>query len=170
MKALTIKNSDIILGIQDEIRRTEEARYDHRLHAVLLVGQGLTCPQVAKYLGDAPRTVQTWMGRFDKKGFAGLSDQEGRGRKSQLSEEDLEEINGALRKSPQDYGFSQYLWDGKTLSAFIKKEYKAIMGTRHCQRLLRKLGFRFRKPRPLIAHADEEQQKAFKKTQKIAGR
>ncbi len=36
-----------MLGLQDEIRRSEESRYDHRLHGVLLVAQGMTCPEVA---------------------------------------------------------------------------------------------------------------------------
>jgi hypothetical protein len=47
----------MILGLQDEIRRSEESRYDHRLHGVPLVVQGMTCPEVARLLGDAPRSV-----------------------------------------------------------------------------------------------------------------
>jgi len=43
MKALRIADSaTVVLGLQDEIRRSEESRYDHRLHGVLLVAQGLT--------------------------------------------------------------------------------------------------------------------------------
>lgn len=166
MKALTIKDPDLILGIQDEIRRTEEARYDHRLHAILLVGQGMSSPKVARYLGDAPRTVQTWMKRFDEGGFAGLSDQEGRGRKSRLSEEQFEEIGQVLRKRPEENGMNGNLWDGKLLSEFIKKRYLVTLCTRQCQRIFRQLGFRLRKPRPLIAHADEDAQRALKKTPK----
>jgi integrase len=50
MKPLTIADSPtIILGLQDEIRRSEESRYDHRLHGVLLV--------VADYL--RPAAVKT---------------------------------------------------------------------------------------------------------------
>ena len=56
MKPLTIADSaTIILGLQDEIRRTEESRYDHRLHGVLLVAHGMTCPEVAALLGDAEK-------------------------------------------------------------------------------------------------------------------
>src|SRR2546428_8379657 len=62
MKPLTVADSaTIILGLQDEIRRTEESRYDHRLHGVLLVAHGRTCPEVAALLGDAPRTVEYWI-------------------------------------------------------------------------------------------------------------
>jgi Homeodomain-like domain len=59
---LTVADSEtIILGLQDEIRRSEESRYDHRLHGLLLVAQGMTCPEVAGRLGDAPRTVEYWI-------------------------------------------------------------------------------------------------------------
>jgi hypothetical protein len=55
MKALKISDAQLmILGLQDEIRRSEDSRYDHRLHAVLLVAQGKRCREVANLLGDAP--------------------------------------------------------------------------------------------------------------------
>ena len=44
------------------------------------------------------------------------------------------------------------------------KSYKIQLGVRQCQRLFRSMGFRRRKPRPLIAPADPEAQRAFKKT------
>ena len=52
MKPLTITDPDIILGLQDEIRRSEESRYDHRLHGLLLVAHGMSCREVAQLLGE----------------------------------------------------------------------------------------------------------------------
>ncbi|MBW0001720.1 MAG: transposase, partial [Verrucomicrobia bacterium] len=55
MRTLTIADAGkVILGLQDEIRRSPEARYDHRRHGVLLVAQGMNCCQGAELLGDAP--------------------------------------------------------------------------------------------------------------------
>jgi transposase len=163
MRPLTINDPDVILGLQDEIRRSEEARYDHRLHGILLVAQGMTSPGVAKLLGDAPRTVQYWVKRFEQEGLAGLVDKERPGRPSFLTEPQLEEINRVLRQTPRAYGLGENLWDGKILSAFIEKQYRVQLGIRQCQRLFRQLGFRLRKPRPAIAHADPGLQKRHKK-------
>src|SRR2546425_3089925 len=81
MKPLTIAESEtIILGLQDEIRRSEESRYDHRLHGVLLVAHGMTCPEAAALLGDAPRTVEYWVRGFEQKGLAALREGERSGR------------------------------------------------------------------------------------------
>ena len=72
MKKLQISDRDIMsIAIQQEIFRSEEARYDHRLHGVLLVGRGLSCYQVAELFGQHSTTIQRWVHSFEKDGFAG---------------------------------------------------------------------------------------------------
>ena len=164
MKKLSISDAEImVLALQDEIRRSEEARYDHRLHAILLVAQGMSCGEAAGLLGDSARTVQYWVRRFEEEGLTGLVDADKPGRPGRLTSEQLDRIALVLRDPPHKAGFSANLWDGKTLSAFILKEWNIVLGVRQCQRLFRRLGYRLRKPRPVIAHADPEQQKRFKK-------
>ena len=59
MRPLTVSDAaSMVFGLQQEIQRSEESRYDHRLQGVLLVAQGMTCPEVGRLLGDAPRTVE----------------------------------------------------------------------------------------------------------------
>lgn len=164
MRPLQIANSAaIILGLQDEIRRSDESRYDHRLHGVLLVAQGMTCPEVARLLGDAPRSVEYWVSRFEKEGLAGLLEGEKPGRPRRLSEKQMESVDRILRRSPREAGLGSNLWDGKTLSAWLEQKYHLRLGVRQCQRIFRQLGFRLRKPRPALAHADPELQAAHKK-------
>ena len=167
MKPLTITDaSTIILGLQDEIRRSEESRYDHRLHGVLLVAQGMSCPEVSALLGDSPRTVEYWVQRFEDRGLTGLIEGERSGRPRRLNDKQLEEIGSILRQPPEAVGISTGLWDGKGLAAFIKERYGITLGVRQCQYIFKSLGFRRRKPRPLIARADPELQETYKKTPK----
>lgn len=165
MKKLTISDPEtVILAIHDEIRRSPESRYAHRLHGLLLVAQGMSALEVARILGDGARTVAHWVHRFEKEGLAGLVEGERSGRPRRLSEAQLTEIGAVLRKTPADVGLSANLWDGKTLATFIERQWSVTLGVRQCQRLFRKLGFRLRKPRPLIAKADPEAQALYKKT------
>lgn len=165
MRPLTISDrEEMILALQDEIRRSPEARYDHRLHGVLLVAQGMSCREAAETLGDAPRTVEYWVHRFEQDGFGGLSDVPREGRPSRLSAKQRAKVEQALRRSPADYGLPAQLWDGPLLSAFLKKEFGVSLRVRQCQRLFRQLGFRLRKPRPEVGHADVAAQAAVKKT------
>jgi len=167
MKASKITDREnVIFILQDEIRRTYEARYDHRLHAILLVAQGMSSRQAAQLLGDSPRTVAYWVQRFETEGLAGLADADRPGRPRRLDQNQLYQIEQALRKSPLEFGLSVNLWDGKALSAYIKQEFGIQLGVRQCQRLFRQLGFRLRKPRSKIANSDPSKKEEFKKNSK----
>ena len=163
MKPLMISDASSVIGLQQEIQRSDESRYDHRLHGVLLVAQGMTCPEVARLLGDAPRSVEYWVHRFQKRGFGGLTESERSGRPSRLNKAQIKEINRVLRDKPSNAGMRVNLWDGKTLSAWIEKTCGVKLGVRQCQRLFRQFDFRLRKPRPILARADPVQQKKHKK-------
>ena len=95
--------------------------------------------------------------------LAGLREGERRGRPSRLSAAQIQTVNRNLRGNPSDAGMRVNLWDGKTLSGWIEKQYGIQLGVRQCQRLFRQFGFRLRKPRPLIAKANISLQKKHKK-------
>ncbi len=165
MRKLEIEDAEIMkIALQQEIVRSDESRYDHRLHGVLLVSQGFSCYQVGSMLGHTPKTIETWVNQFNVKGFAGLQEDLKSGRPPSLNEIMISSINSDLRTDPRDIGYGQNLWDGKLLSHHIEKVYGVRLGVRQCQRLFNKLGFRLRKPRPVIAKADEVAQIEFKKT------
>jgi transposase len=165
MRKLEIENAGLMhIAIQDEIHRSEESRYDHRLHGILLVCAGLSCYEVANLFGHSPRTVQYWVQRFERSGFAGLQEGERSGRPAVLDEATVRKVGADLRGDPRAFGYAQNLWDGKLLSHHLAEKYGVQLGVRQCQRLFHKLDFRRRKPRPLIAKADPEAQRAYKKT------
>ena len=165
MRRLEIADADIMrIAVQQEILRSEESRYDHRLHGVLLCCSGFSCYEVAEVLGQSARTVEYWLKRFEKSGFAGLQEGARSGRPGALDAAARERIGRDLRQSPRSLGYLQTLWDGKLLSHHIQKVFGLRLGVRQCQRMFRQMGFRRRKPRPVIAKADPEAQRAYKKT------
>jgi len=167
MHRLEIADADIMrIAIQNEILRSGESRYDHRLHGVLLSCSGMSSYEIADLLGQSARTVQYWIRRFQSNGFAGLEEGERPGRPSVLSENTLQAIGQDLRQEPRRLGYAQTLWDGKLMSHHLKSVYQIEMGVRQCQRVFHQLGFRRRKPRALIAQADPAAKAAYKKTPK----
>ena len=165
MRKLQIDDAEVMRpALQDEIMRSEESRYDHRLHGVLLVCSGLSCGEVAELFGHSCRTVQYWVRRFERSGFSGLQDGQKPGRPGSLDEGITAAVGADLRQNPMDLGHSQNLWDGKLLSHHLASRYDIKIGIRQCQRLFHQLGSRRRKPRPVIAKADPEAQVKYKKT------
>ena len=149
--------------IVEEIRRSDDSRYDHRLHGLLLVANGYSPYAVSTMLGDSGRSVENWVTSYQARGFGGIRESEHPGRPSRIADI-MQSIDRDLRKSPHDFAYTQSMWDGKLLSHHIRERYGVDLGTRQCQRIFHRLDFRMRKPRPMIARADEGKKKAFKKT------
>jgi transposase len=165
MKPLSIANAaSMVVGLQQVIQRSVESRYDHGPHGVLLVAQGMKCPEIGRMLGDAPRTVEYWERRLEERGLAGLTEGERTGRPSRSTAAQVREVNRVLRAKPRDAGMQVNLWDGQSLAAWIEGEYAIQLGVRQCQRMFRQFGFRLRKPRPLITEANPRCRRRLKKT------
>ena len=165
MRRLHIQDAEVMrIAIQQEIERSDESRYDHRLHGVLLVANGQSCGEVAVLFGEVLRTLQRWVNRFEQRGFEGLREGERPGRPRTLEARQWERLARDLRRSPREFGHTQNLWDGKCLHAHLRGRYGVSLGVRQCQRLFRQMGFRLRKPRPQVAQADPLKVAAVKKT------
>jgi transposase len=165
MRKLEIAEAGMMqLAIRDEINRSEEARYDHRLHGLLLVSSGHSCTEVGTLFGEAATTVQRWVRRFGESGFAGLREGERTGRPRSFDERSWRRIEADLRKAPDAFGLQANLWDGPVLSEHLRRNYGVALGVRQCQRLFRQMGFRLRKPRPQVAQSDPVAVSAAKKT------
>ena len=165
MRRLEIKDAEIMMmGIRNEIMRSAEARYNHRLHGLLLVCEGYSCYDVGNMLGHAPKTIENWVNHFEIKGFAGLHDEKRPGRSPRLNKSELHSVGQDLRKESRVFGYTQNFWDGKLLSYHLAHVYGIDLGVRQCQRLFHKLKFRRRKPRGIIAGGDPVAKGDFKKT------
>lgn len=149
MRKLEIADADVMrLAIQQEMARSDESRYDHRLHGLLLVTSGHSCQQVATLFGEDRRTVQRWVRRFEAHGLVGLRDRVRSGRPAKLSPKQWAAVGRDLRRELQTFGHAGHLWNGKLLAAHLRLHYGVTLGIRHCQRILGHMGFRLRKPSP----------------------
>ena len=165
MRKLQIEDAEIMrIAIQQEIGRSEESRYDHRLHGLLLVTAGQSCREVADLFGEDGTTVQRWVRRFEEGGLDALREGERAGRPRTLDSKQWRSLQGDLRKTPRDFGLPATLWDGPVLSEHLRRRYAVDLGVRQCQRLFRQMEFRLRKPRPQVAQSDPLKVAAVKKT------
>jgi transposase len=165
MRKLQIADPEVMrIAIQQEIARSDESRYDHRLHGLLLITGGQSCQQVAALFGEDRRTVQRWVKRFETHGLAGMREGERPGRPATLDAKQWTALGRDLRRDPSKFGHAAHLWDGKLLSEHLRLRYGVRLGVRQCQRIFGQMGFRLRKPRPQVAQSDPVKVAAFKKT------
>lgn len=152
MRKLEIEDTGALrIAIQQEIERSEDARYYHRLHGLLLLAAGHSCRQVAGVFGEDDTTVQRWVRRFEQGGLRGLRERKKSGRPRSLSEELWSQLQADLHKTPQEFGLETTLWDGPSLSRHLRCRYGVELGVRQCQRIFRQMGFQRRGLRPQVA-------------------
>ena len=177
MKRLVIKNNNGIKAkIHHYIDGNEEAKFIHRLHGILLFSEkeDESCDSIGALFGNSPRTISNWIKRVNETGdIESLRSKKKSGRPPRLSEGQRQELKIILQKSPEKHGITSNtcttyevrgIWDGKSLSAYIKKQYGIVLETRACQRLFHKLGFSLKRARPVVARADEAKKAESKKT------
>ena len=165
VKKIAIPYADtFVAAIQDEISRSPEGRYYHRLHVVLYVLHGASSYEAARLYGHSPRAIEYWVHRLLSCGLAGLWEGDRPGRPSRLSPSEQQRLGNDIRRSPRELGYDQNLWDGLLLSQHLQENYAVSLSVRQCQRLFHKLGFSLQRPRRQAHEADPLQQKAFKKT------
>lgn len=146
------------IAIQQEIGRTEDARYYHRLHGLLLLAAGHSCREVAELFGEDDTTVQRWVHRFERGGLLGLRESLRPGRPRSLDPQQWRELEADLGKSPLDFGFAAPVWNGNSLSEHLRRRFAVRLGVRQCQRIFRQLGLRPREldTRALPKRSDED--------------
>ena len=138
MQPLKIHNPEaVVRNLQDEIRRSEESRYHHRLHAILLIAQGLSAREAAAWLGDAVRTVELWVHRFQEEGLKGLHEVHRPGRPSKLSPEQIAQVQTVLSSIPAEAGLTAEAWDSNALSIYLRS-LGVRLKPRQCRNLLRR--------------------------------
>ena len=85
-----------------------------------------------------------------------------------LNDDQCLEIKNALQNPPELSGISANIWNGKSLSLYIKKEFEITLGVRQCQRLFKKLGFSLKRARPIVSKGDVSKKEVSKKTSRIS--
>ncbi len=145
MRKLHIEDSQVVrIVIQQELGRSEESRYDHRLHGLLLLAAGHSCRQVATLFGEDDSTVQRWVRRFSRGGLGALRDGSRGGRPRTLDPTQWGVLEADLQRDPQEFGFAAVSWDGRAISAHLWRRFGIELGVRQCQRIFRQMGLRQR--------------------------
>jgi transposase len=78
---LTVTNTSVTREhLWTVFRRTPDVRLRERYHAILLLIDGRSCPEVAQWLYRDEETIRSWVHAFNEAGLQGLECTPGPGR------------------------------------------------------------------------------------------
>ena len=122
-----------------------------RLYLVYLVALGHSSRKLSELHHISFKQITNWVHRFERQGIEGLKDKSGRGRKSALSDQQLDRIKTlVLTESPKKYGFPAEKWTGPLLAQWINNEYGLEYQKAQVYNLLDKIGIAFEKKLGLV--------------------
>ena len=125
--------------IHASIKSSCEQRFLHRLHCVLLVAEGRSCYEVARWFGEDARTIERWVHALGEHGMEGLRERHSGGRPTKLAGEQVRRLMLDLQRPPRVYGYPQPEWSGKGLALHLEGRFGIKLSARQCQRMMRRL-------------------------------
>ncbi len=132
------------------IRRETDARTRTRMLMLLQVSKGKAVVDVAEALHVARSTVYRFLRRFHRDGWSALADCREENGRTGVDEMFLLQLRQAVASSPQDYGWSRPTWTQELLCEVMTECTGLRVGQATMSRLLRKIGARLGRPRPVL--------------------
>jgi transposase len=137
------------------MRKTRDARYSRRLHAVWLVAQGHSARRTAELLGASERWVGKWLSRYRaRRRPEDLAEGRHTGRPRTATVLTRRRIVAAVKKDPLKLGYSSTVWTVPLLTTHLRSHYGVSLSERTVRRRMREAGLRWKRPRYVFAKKD----------------
>ncbi len=129
------------------VRRWKRAR------AILLRGEGLSVPAVARTLGCSQASIYAWTAAWRQQGVAGLAEGAHRGGPVKLGPAAEAVLTELLASDPQSHGHRSTGWTVPLLQGELATR-GTVVGERTIRRALHRLGSRWKRPRYILGRPD----------------
>lgn len=146
--------------IEKVIRQDKRAEVRQRATVIRLLHLGQKPATIAEQQMVSVPTVYNWHKLWREQGIEGLANKVRPGRKSKATETYCLKLEEVLSKEPSEYGYRFAIWTIDRLRAHLEKETRIDLSEGRFRALLKKKGYRYRRPKHDLSHL---QDKAAKK-------
>ena len=151
------------MGNPAGVRRDFAALEERRMEAARLLREGLSQSEVARRVGVHRQSVSRWARELEQSGVRGLRRARRSGRPPKLSAAQLRDIERALKRGPETFGFATGLWTASRVRDLIEYRTGVRYHEAHVWRILRKLNWTCQRP---VGRALERDEQAIQKWKK----
>ena len=148
--------------IRELFRKDERYTIGIRLYAVYLVSLGKASRSLEELYNTSFKQITNWVHQFEESGIEGLRDKPGRGRKSKLSQEQLETLKQVLlNESPEQHGFNTSTWTGPLISEYIKRTLGIEYKKAQVYNIIKNMGFSYQKGKGTYPESNDADKEIF---------
>ena len=159
MESITIspqEGKDLIRQMKRESKPSRRLR----MHIVLLAAEGYSATKIARTLFCSRTTVYAIVARFIREGHEPFDDRKRRGPAPLVQKPAQKLIEGLTEEVlPTERGWLRSRWSCKLLALELFKERALVVSRETVRRVLHRLGFRWRRPRPIPPPKDPDQKR-----------
>lgn len=160
---MTVTEHNSIVTLQLWARQERRPKVGRRMQLVVMAQQGFTSAEIARVMGESPRTVERWVARYNAEGIEGLADRARPGKPPTLPRDQEAAFCQRLDAGPTESD-AVSVFHGWNIQQILEQEFGALYSLEGVYALLHRLGYSWLCPRPEHEEADHEAQEAFKKT------
>jgi transposase len=160
MESITIaptQRKDLICRMKRERRPSRRLR----MHIVLLASEGYSATRIARTLFCSRTTVYSVVGRFLREGQKAFDDRRRRGRAPLVEGSAQKKLVEDLTEGvvPTERGWLRSRWSCKLLALELFKDRALLVSGETVRRVLHRLDFRWRRPRPVPPPKDPQEKR-----------
>jgi transposase len=144
-------------AVEAALAATHDRRQWVRLRAVLLTADGVPSPDVCRDLGLGRSTLFAWLAHWrQRRDPAALADAPRSGQPPVLTAAHRARLGALLDESPERYGYKATGWTVPLLAIHFAEAEGVPVSETTLRRVLRALGYRWKRPRYVLARRDPE--------------
>ncbi len=145
--------------LEQAARTTRDKRAWLRMRALLLWDGRPNAAEVARTLGVGRQSLYLWRDRYlERRDPADLLDRPKPGRTPSLSEPQRARLTRILEHDPQELGYRSHGWTVPLLLTHLESHEGVQISATTLRRTLRALGYRWKRPRYVLARKDPERE------------
>jgi transposase len=151
--------------IEKAIKQDQRPEVRQRATVIRLLHLGHKPEAVAEQQMVSVPTIYNWHRLWREQGIEGLANKPKTGRPSKATESYCQKLEELLEKEPSEFGYRFAIWTADRLRAHLEKETGIVLSESRFRALLRKRGYRYRRPKHDLSHLQD--QKAKKRAEKL---
>jgi transposase len=151
------------MGNPAGVKRDFDALERRRFKAFGLLRRGVSEAEVARQVGVHRQSVNRWAKQIEEQGREGLKQAGRAGRKSRLSQADLNCLEERLKRGAEALGYETNLWTLERVAELVERDFGVKYHAGHVSWLLKKLGWSCQRPTGRALERDEPAIKRWKK-------
>lgn len=151
--------------VEKAMRQDKRTEVRQRATVIRLLHLGHKPSEVAEQQMVSVPTIYNWHKRWREQGIEGLANQPKTGRPAKATEAYCQKLEEMLEKEPAEYGYRFAIWTSDRLRAHLEKETGILLSESRFRALLKKRGYRYRRPKHDLSHLQDK--KAKKKAEEL---